>query len=62
MADFVMTDEERQLLESILEELVSDLRMEIASTDRQDFRDDLKRKKVLIQKVLESVRVQLVHA
>ena len=62
MADFVMTDEERQLLESILEELVSDLRMEIAYTDRQDFRDDLKRKKVLIQKVLESVRVQLVHA
>lgn len=62
MADFVMSDEERQLLESILEELVSDLRMEIASTDRQDFRDDLKRRKLLIQKLLESVRLQPAHA
>lgn len=47
--------EERQILRTILEHVLSDLRMEMADTDRKDFRDMLGRRKAVLEKVLESM-------
>jgi uncharacterized protein YlxP (DUF503 family) len=47
--------EEKRILRSVLESTLSDLRMEIADTDSQDFREMLKKRKAVLQKVLESL-------
>ncbi len=47
--------EERELLREILDGCASDLRMEIAHTDRQDFRARLKRRKDVLNKVLAAL-------
>lgn len=47
--------ERTHLIES-LESYLSDLRMEIADTDRMDFREGLKEKKAALMKVLEQIR------
>jgi hypothetical protein len=39
----------------VLKSYLSDLRMEIADTDRQDFRDMLKERKAVIGKVLTTL-------
>jgi hypothetical protein len=41
------------VLRRVLEDYVSDLRMEIANTDSQDFRDDLKDREALLKGILE---------
>ncbi len=48
-----LTREEREILVDVLDTFLSDLRMEIANTDRQDFRDILKKRKAVLLKVLE---------
>ncbi len=52
MLELDLTEQERDMLRHVLESYLSDLRMEIADTDRQDFRDMLKGRKAVIQKVL----------
>ena len=47
--------EEKRILRSVLESTLSDLRMEIADTDSQDFRDMLKKRKAVLQKLLEAL-------
>jgi hypothetical protein len=47
--------EEKRILHSVLESTLSDLRMEIADTDSQDFREMLKARKAVLQKVLEAL-------
>lgn len=47
--------EERQILRTILEHALSDLRMEMADTDRKDFREMLGRRKTVLEKVLKSM-------
>jgi len=47
--------EEKRILHGILESTLSDLRMEIADTDSQDFRDMLKKRKAVLQKLLEAL-------
>ncbi len=47
---------ERQILITVLDSYLSDLRMEIADTDRLDFRDMLKERKAVLMKVLEVLR------
>ena len=47
--------EERQILRTILDHVLSDLRMEMADTDRKEFRDMLGRRKAVLEKVLESL-------
>lgn len=49
MVQIVLTDREVQMLQEILESYLSDLRMEIANTDRMDFREQLKTKEVFIK-------------
>lgn len=50
-----LTDDERRILLEILESDRSDLRMEIANTDSQDFREMLKVRKAAIKKVLAAL-------
>lgn len=56
MVEIDLTDVERQLLAEVLESAHSDLRMEIADTDRKDFRDMLKARKNVVAKALEAIR------
>ena len=47
--------DERQILRTILENELSDLRMEMADTDRKEFRDLLAKRKSVLQKVVEAL-------
>ena len=58
MIQLMVTEEERELLMDILENNISDLRMEIAGTDRQEYRNMLKSRETImknIQSKLEQV-------
>jgi hypothetical protein len=44
-----------QVLKSAIEDYLSDLRMEIAGTDSQDFRDMLKERKAALQRISEQL-------
>lgn len=50
-----LSEEERRILEEVLDAAVSDLRMEIADTDSYDFRQMLKGRKQTLIKVLAAV-------
>jgi hypothetical protein len=50
-----LTTEEGHDLRFILASYLSDLRMEIADTDRQDFRESLKRREEFIKKLLTAL-------
>ena len=50
-----LDDEERRVLREILENDLSDLRMEMADTDRKDFRDMLARRRAVLGKVIEAL-------
>ena len=54
-----LTEHERLELKEVLESSLSDLRMEIAKTDRQAFRDQLKIRKGVLVKVIESLGAQM---
>ncbi len=47
-----LSSEQAETLAEVLEDYVSDLRMEIADTDSQEFRDDLKKKEVFLKDLL----------
>lgn len=55
MIELDLDDQERETLATVLKSYLSDLRMEIADTDRQDFRDMLKERKLVIGKVLAAL-------
>ncbi len=55
MLDVDLTYEEKAMLADILGNTLSDLRMEIADTDRLDYRNMLKKQKDVIQKVIDAV-------
>lgn len=46
-----LSSEEAYVLHEALDSYLSDLRMEIADTDRQDFRDQLKHRKEILERV-----------
>ncbi|MDH3458600.1 MAG: hypothetical protein OER90_17310 [Gemmatimonadota bacterium] len=56
MLQLDLSRDELQILEDVLDSYLSDLRMEIADTDRKDFRDSLKERKRVLNAVLEVVR------
>ena len=56
MIQLDLNDQEREVLIEVLESYLSDLRMEIADTDRMDFRDMLKARKQVLLKVVEMLR------
>ena len=55
MITIELSEAESEVLRQILEVDLSDLRMEIADTDSFNFRDDLKGRKEVLQKVLDSL-------
>lgn len=55
MLELDLTDEELDILRQVLDDALSDLRMEISDTDSLDFREMLKRRKAAITRVLEAI-------
>ena len=55
MVQLKITEEERELLMEILENDISDLRMEIADTDRREYREMLKNREVLMKKIQQKL-------
>ena len=55
MIELELTEEERTILEEVLEAAASDLRMEIANTNSYDFREMLKGRKATLRKVLAAL-------
>ena len=56
MINLDLTKEENDILAVVLESYLSDLRMEIADTDSMDFRESLKKRKDVLNKVLETLK------
>jgi uncharacterized protein YlxP (DUF503 family) len=50
-----LSDSERAVLREVLEEAASDLATEISGTDSKDFRDDLKDRREVLQKVIAAL-------
>lgn len=57
-----LTKEELRTLITILEEYLSDLRMEIADTDSSDFKEKLKREKQKVTEILQKLQDRLIAA
>jgi hypothetical protein len=55
MVKIELTSEEAEVLIEVLTTCISNLRMEIADTDRKDFREEIKERKELLKKVVESL-------
>jgi hypothetical protein len=53
--EFDITEEEKSILTNTLEKYLSELRMEIADTDAEDYREKLKREKRFIYRFLEKL-------
>jgi hypothetical protein len=51
-----LADEEAEVLRSVLEEYISELRMEVANTDSMDFREGLKRKEEILKRLAGQLR------
>ena len=59
MVKIEVTSEEAEKLSSVLEDYLSDLRMEIVDTEHHDFRKMLKERKDLIERLLSQLKEQL---
>ena len=55
MIQLDLSPEESAILVAVLESYLSDLRMEIANTDRMEFRDSLKERKAVILKAVAAL-------
>ncbi|WP_025321837.1 hypothetical protein [Deferrisoma camini] len=56
MARLELSEEEVRTLVQVLDYALSELRMEIADTDRKDFREGLKAEKQTLSAILERLR------
>jgi glycine cleavage system regulatory protein len=56
MVRIELSAQQAQELSAILEDYLSDLRMEIVDTDSQDFRESLKRRKELVSLVVDQLK------
>jgi len=55
MVSLDLDQSERELLKELLDNLLSDIRMEVADTDRMDFREKLKEQKRVLHKTIEAL-------
>lgn len=55
MIQLDLNPDERQTLIDAIRSQVGDLGMEIADTDRQDYRNNLKKKRETLQKILKAL-------
>ncbi|HSD72667.1 MAG TPA: hypothetical protein VLE54_07745 [Thermoanaerobaculia bacterium] len=51
-----LADDEAEILRSVLEEYISDLRMEVSNTDSMDLREQLKRKEEFLKRLAGQLR------
>lgn len=58
MAQITLNNDETLKLEKILKSYLSDLRMEIADTDRREYREGLKADEVFLKGLIESLSKQ----
>ncbi len=56
MASIELNDKEKEALQHALEVYLSDLRMEIADTEKEEMRADLKAEEATLKAVLERLR------
>jgi hypothetical protein len=56
MLQIELTDEEQHILKEILKSDLSDLRMEIRETDDRTFKEMLKHKEQVMERILEMLR------
>jgi hypothetical protein len=54
-----LTEAEAATLRDVLSEYTSDLGMEISGTDLKDFRDRLKRKRTVLNSIVERLEVEV---
>ena len=59
MAQIILTDAEARTLLRTLQEDLSNLRMEIADTDRMEFRDQLKGTKAIFESIIQKLQRSL---
>ena len=52
MAKLILTGKEEFMLKGILESYLSDLRMEVADTDRKEYRDELKEEEAFLKELI----------
>ena len=52
MAQITLNNDETLMLKGILESYLSDLRMEVADTDRREYRDELKVEEVFLKDLI----------
>lgn len=52
MAKLILTGKEEWMLKKILESYLSDLRMEVADTDRKEYRDELKVEEAFLKELI----------
>ena len=57
MIPISLTEEEREILIQILEEYLSDLRIEISHTDDTSFRQPLKGRKEALIRILDALQI-----
>ncbi|HOO47069.1 MAG TPA: hypothetical protein PLM29_12610 [Deltaproteobacteria bacterium] len=55
MVQLNLSSEEQETLIEVLNDCISDLRMEIADTDKQDFREEIKARKEVLKKVVDAL-------
>jgi hypothetical protein len=55
MIDVMLTIEEREILGQVLDRTIGELTREIVSTDRRAFRDDLRIRRDLVQRLYEAL-------
>ncbi len=58
MAQITLNNEETLKLKGILESYLSDLRMEVADTDRKGYRDELKEEELFLKDMIERLAQQ----
>lgn len=54
-----LTQKEIGVFRDMLENLISDLRMEITDTDKQEYREILKAKKNLIARIIQQLEAEI---
>ncbi len=55
MYSLTLNDEERNLLEEVLKETISELRMEIADTDSHDYRAQLHKREDMLKAMVKDI-------
>ena len=58
MAQITLNNDETLMLKGILESYLSDLRMEVADTDRKEYRDELKVEEAFLKDMIDKLSEQ----